>query len=268
MAPEEARRLFREGRWRGPTAGIAMRHVQANLVVLPADLADAFEAYCRKNPQPCPLLERLPRGFPRTRVLAAGADLRRDLPRYRIHEGRQAAWRDVDDLTAPWEPDDVAFLLGCSFSLEQALVAAGLPVRHVEEGRNVPMYLTRRETVAVPPFGGRLVVSMRPLPADLVPRAVEATAAYRFCHGAPVHAGDPAALGIRDLARPEWGDAVTIRPGEVPVFWACGVTSQVALQDALRRGDLDRALTHAPGHMFVGDATNDELLGRGDLPLA
>ncbi len=263
MAPEEARRLFREGRWRGPTSGIAMRHVQANMVVLPADLADAFEAFCRKNPRPCPLLERLPSGFPRTRALASAADLRRDLPRYRVYEGPQAAWREVDDLVDLWEPDDVAFLLGCSFSLELALLAAGLPVRHMEEGKNVPMYLTRRETETVAPFGGRLVVSMRPMPAALVERAREATERHTFAHGAPVHAGDPAALGIKDLARPEWGDPVTLRAGEVPVFWACGVTSQVALLDALRRGDLDRALTHAPGHMFIGDATNEELLRRG-----
>jgi 5-oxoprolinase (ATP-hydrolysing) len=268
LAPEEARRLFREGRWRGPTSGISMRHVQANMVVLPADLADAFEAYCRKNPRPCPLLERLPRGFPRTRVLAAGADLRRDLPRYRVYEGTQAAWRETDDLVDLWEPDDVAFLLGCSFSLEQALLAAGVPVRHVEEGKNVPMYLTRRDTEPVGPFGGRLVVSMRPIPQDLVARARDATAGFGACHGAPVHVGDPDALGVRDLAHPEWGDPVTVKPGEVPVFWACGVTSQVALLDALRKGDLDRALTHAPGHMFVGDMTNEELMGRSDLPLA
>jgi uncharacterized protein YcsI (UPF0317 family) len=129
------------------------------------------------------------------------------------------------------------------------------------------MYLTRRETEAVGPFGGRLVVSMRPVPEALVPATRAATEAYAFCHGAPVHVGDPAALGVRDLSRPEWGEPVTIRAGEVPVFWACGVTSQVALLGALRSGELDRALTHAPGHMFVADTTNDELLRRGDLPL-
>ena len=259
-----ARALFREGRFRGPTSGIALRHVQANLLVVGAAQADAFEAFCRKNPRPCPLLERLPAGDPCTRLTALRADLRVELPRYRVYE--PGGWREVDDLRAVWTPDAVAFLLGCSFSLEGALLAAGVPVRHVEEGRNVPMYRTSRPTSACGPFGGQLVVSMRPLRPELVARAEEVSAPLWFGHGAPLHAGDPAALGIADLGRPEWGDPVTIHPGEVPVFWACGVTSQVAAASALAAGALPRVLSHAPGHMFLCDLTNEELLARGGPP--
>ena len=256
-----ARRLFREGRWRAPTSGLALRHVQANLLVVPAGLADAFEQFCRANPRPCPLLERLPAGAALTRRTAAGADLRTDLPRYRVYD--RAGWREVDDLRAVWTPDAVAFLLGCSFSLEGALLAAGVPVRHVEEGKNVPMYRTTRRTVSAGPFGGDLVVSMRPLRPELVPRAEAVSAPLWFGHGAPIHAGDPAALGIEDLSRPGWGDPPTLRAGEVPVFWACGVTSQVAAETALAAGALERFLSHAPGHMFLCDLTNEELLARG-----
>jgi len=258
MAPEEARRLFRWRRFEGPTAGIATRHVQANLVVVPAAAADAFEAFCRQNPRPCPLIERLPPGDARTRRLAARADLREDLPRYRVY-ARGERPREAASLASEWRPDDVAFLLGCSFSLEGVLAAAGVPVRHVEEHKNVPMYVTTRETTPAGPFGGRLVVSMRPVPPDLVEAARAATAPLWFGHGAPLHAGDPAALGVADLARPDYGDPVTVRPGEVPLFWACGVTSQVALEAALAADALERALSHAPGHMFVGDLTVEEL---------
>jgi uncharacterized protein YcsI (UPF0317 family) len=258
MPAEVARRLFREQRWTGPTSGIALRHVQANLVVVPADTADAFEAYCRANPRPCPLLERLEAGDPRVRRMAS-ADLRYDLPRYRVYSGTQA-WDERLDLAEVWTGDSVGFLLGCSFSLEGALQGAGLPVRHVDERCNVPMYRTTRQTEGVGPFGGELVVSMRPMRPDQVARASEVTEALWFGHGAPIHHGDPSALGIGELGQPEWGDAVTVRPDEVPVFWACGVTSQVALGRALSEGVLERAFSHAPGPMFLCDATVDELL--------
>jgi 5-oxoprolinase (ATP-hydrolysing) len=272
MPPAAARRLFREGRWRGPTPGMSLGHVQANLVVLPARAADAFEAYCRSNPRPCPLLERLPAGDGRARRIG-DLDVRTDLPRFRVYTAQPAGGPDqrrsgrvvhqeVDDLLGAWRPDDVAFLLGCSFSLEVALLDAGLPVRHVEEGVNVPMFRTKRMTTAEGPFGGPLVVTMRPMRPELVERAVEATRAWTFAHGAPLHSGDPAALGISDLSRPEWGDPVTIHPGEVPVFWACGVTSQVALEGALLSGAVDRALTHAPGHMALGDVTCADAVDR------
>jgi uncharacterized protein YcsI (UPF0317 family) len=237
--------------------------------VLPASVADDFERYLRKNARSTPLLERLPVGSPFTRVVAAGADLRTDVPRYRRHRldaSRGLVADELEHLTDDWRDDDVAFLMGCSFSLEASLQEAGIPVRHIEEGRNVPMFRTRWTTEPVGPFGGPLVVSMRPMRPDLIPRAIAATERSRFAHGAPIHTGDTSDLGISDLTRPDFGDAVTIHPGEVPVFWACGVTSQVALESALRARRFDRALTHAPGHMVVGDMTNADALAR-DLPL-
>lgn len=245
--PAEARAAIRSGAWRRPTAGLARAHAQANLVVLPREHAFDFLLFCQRNPKPCPLLEVLDPGAVEP-TCAPGADLRTDLPRYRVwRDGRLAAEpTDVRDL---WRDDLVSFLIGCSFSFEAPLVAAGLEVRHLTEGRNVPMYRTNRPTRAAGPFRGPLVVSMRPFtPADAV-RAVEVTARLPQVHGAPVHVGEPAALGIADLGRPDYGDPVTVRPGELPVFWACGVTPQAALLEAR----LPFAITHAPGHMLVTD---------------
>lgn len=247
----EVRRRCRSGTWRGPTSGLAVGHCQANVLIIPAAAADEFERFCRANPGPCPLIERLAPGDPVPRRSAPGADLRTDLPRYRRHDA--SGWRECFDLTGDWPNDAVGFLLGCSFTAEEALLGAGIPVRHLEEGRNVPMYRTDRDTVAAGPFGGPLVVSMRPVDRGRVAEAVELTAPYRAAHGAPVQWGDPARLGIADLSRPEWGDPVTVRSGEVPVFWACGVTSQVAVARALASGAVPWAISHAPGHMFVTD---------------
>ena len=194
-----------------------------------------------------------------TRRLAAGAELRTDLPRYRIHSS-DGSQHDVLNIREHFRGDLVAFLLGCSFSFDEALTEAGLPPRHVEERVNVPMYRTSRDTKRAGPFGGKLVVTMRPVPADRVEEAYEATRPYKKVHGAPIHHGDPSALGINDLNRPEWGEAVTIREGEVPVFWACGVTSQVALEGALRSGTVKLAITHSPGHMFIADRLNAEFV--------
>jgi uncharacterized protein YcsI (UPF0317 family) len=251
LSASEARRLFRTGGYRGPTSGFAAGFCQANLLVLPAAAADEFERYCRLNPAPCPLIERLAPGDPVPRRAAPAADLRVDLPRYRRFD--RAGWRDCLDLTGDWPNDAVAFLLGCSFTAEEALVRAGVPLRHVEEGRNVSMYRTTRATLPAGPFAGPLVVSMRPVPAERVPEVFALTEPYRAAHGAPVHHGDPAVLGVGDLSRPEWGDPVSVRPGEVPVFWACGVTSQVAVVGALASGAIPWAISHVPGHMFITD---------------
>ncbi len=243
----EARRAIRTGEWKGPTAGLAVSHAQANLVALPREHAFDFLLFCQRNPRPCPLLEVVDAG----RVepgCAPGGDLRTDFPRYRVFRDGALAG-EVDDATPLWRDDLVSFLIGCSFSFEAPLLAAGLEVRHLTERRNVPMYRTARPTRPAGPFRGPLVVSMRPFrPAD-VPRVVEITGRLPRVHGAPVHVGDPAAIGIADLSRPDYGDAVTVRDGEVPVFWACGVTPQAALL----AGRLPFAITHAPGHMLVTD---------------
>ncbi len=259
MEPRTARRIFRQGRYSGPTAGIAAGRVQANLVVLPAREADRFEAYCRANPRPCPLLERLGAGDPLTRRLAADADVRTDLPRYRLH-APDGTHEDVPDVSGLYREDHTAFLLGCSFSFEEALTRAGLVPRHVEEGGVVPMYRAAVQTEPVAPFAGPLVVTMRPIPRARVQEVYEITRPYAWAHGAPLHHGDPSELGIRDLARPDWGDAVSIRGDEVPVFWACGVTSQVAAVHAMQAGAIDLVITHTPGHMFITDRLDADLM--------
>ena len=244
--PAAARASFRAG-LAVPSSGWAPGHTQANLVVLPRDWAWDMLLFGQRNPQPVPLLDVTDAGSYRT-VLAPDADLRTDLPRYRV-------WRDgelVDeptDVTDLWTDDLVAFLIGCSFSFETALLDAGVPVRNIEQGRNVSMYRTDRECRPAGRLSGPLVVSMRPVPGHLVATAVQVTARMPAVHGAPVHVGSPAALGIADLARPDFGDRVEAEDGAVPVLGACGVTPQAALM-APRP---PFAITHAPGHMFVTD---------------
>jgi uncharacterized protein YcsI (UPF0317 family) len=223
-----------------------------NVVILPAAYAFHFLLFCQRNPAPCPLLEVMEEGVYEPRILAPGADIRTDCPRYRVF--RHGTPEDRDDVVDTWRADFVTFLLGCSFTFENALLAAGVPVRHIEEGRNVPMYRTNRPCEPAGPFSGNMVVSMRPIPAPLVSRAVQITSRFPAVHGAPVHVGDPAGLGVADLARPDFGDRVEVRPGEIPVFWACGVTPQVAIEAA--RPEV--AITHSPGFMFVTDRRDEE----------
>lgn len=244
--PAAARRLFRAG-LQAPTPGWAPGYAQANLIAVPRALAFDLLLFAQRNPKPCPVLDVSEPGQART-VLAPGADLRTDLPAYRI-------WRDgecvaeVTDATPYWRDDLVSVLIGCSFTFEQALLEAEVPVRHLTEGRNVPMFRTK---VACRPAGklaGPMVVTMRPVPAPLVARAVQVTSRYPAVHGGPVHIGNPAELGIADLSRPDFGDPVTVYPGEVPVFWACGVTPQAAVMASKP----EFAISHAPGYMFITD---------------
>jgi uncharacterized protein YcsI (UPF0317 family) len=252
--PREVRQQIREGKWRRPTAGLAPGFVQANLVILPRDLAFDFLLFAQRNPKPCPVIEVTDVGSPEPKLSAPGADLRTDVPRYCVYrEGALAG--EVTDLRSVWQEDFVSFLLGCSFTFESALRQAGVPVRHIDEGRNVPMFITNIPCAPAGVFRGPLVVTMRPIPAPLVARAVQISGRYPGVHGAPVHLGDPADIGIRDLRAPDFGDAVTIRPGEVPVFWACGVTPQAVAMQAKP----PLMLTHAPGHMFITDLRNEAL---------
>lgn len=250
----EVRHRCRRGELAGATAGLAPGQVQANLAILPQSLTYDFLLFCQRNPQACPVLEVTEAGDPEPRLLAPGADLRTDLPRYRVFRNGELV-AEPTAIGEHWRDDLVGFLLGCSFTFEAAMIAAGLPVRHVEERANVPMYRTNVSCVPAGPFRGPLVVTMRPLTPAQAIRAVRITSRYPRAHGAPVHLGDPAGLGIGDLSRPDWGDAVTIREGEIPVFWACGVTSQAAIAEA--RPEL--AITHAPGCMFITDVRHEEL---------
>ncbi|MPY76727.1 MAG: putative hydro-lyase [Alphaproteobacteria bacterium] len=248
------RAAVRAGAHDGLTTGLAPGMVQANLVVLPADWAAEFERYRALNPKPCPLLAMTAPGDPMLAGLGEGIDIRTDAPRYNVFRDGVLT-EEATDISGLWRDDFVGFALGCSYSFEEALLSAGLPLRHHELGVKVPLYLTDIETEAAGPFHGRMVVSMRPFnPADAI-RAIAITARCEKVHGAPVHFGDPAAIGIPDIEKPWLGPAVPFRPGEVPLFWACGVTPQMAIEQA--RPPL--AITHKPGHMLITDMLNAEL---------
>jgi uncharacterized protein YcsI (UPF0317 family) len=249
-----ARAAIRRGEWTQHTSGLADQHVQGNLVILPKALADDFLRYCQRNPKPCPVLAVSEPGDPRLPTLGADIDIRSDVPRYRV-------WRhgelvdEPTDVTALWRDDLVSFVIGCSFSFEQALLDAGLTLRHVSEGRNVAMYRTNLATEAAGPFFGPMVVSMRPMRAAAAIRAVQITSRFPNVHGAPVHIGDPALIGIADITKPDYGDAVAVLPDELPVFWACGVTPQAAITQARP----EFCITHAPGAMLITDLLNHQL---------
>ncbi|MGI5121289.1 putative hydro-lyase [Marinactinospora thermotolerans] len=245
LSPGKARALFRAG-LRVPTSGYAAGYAQANLIALPRDLAFDFLLFAQRNPKSCPVLDVTEPGETAASIFAG--DIRTDLPAYRIYvNGEQV--EETTDATAAWRDDLVAFLIGCSFTFETPMLEAGIPVRHIETGTNVAMYRTNRQCRPAGRLSGPLVVSMRPIPAAQVADAVRVTSRYPAVHGAPVHIGDPAALGIADLGRPDFGDPVEIRPGEIPVFWACGVTPQAAVMASAP----EFAIGHAPGHMAITD---------------
>jgi uncharacterized protein YcsI (UPF0317 family) len=252
VTPAEVREAARRGEWRGTTAGAAPGFAQANLIVVGLEWADEFREFCLRNVRPCPLLDMTAPGWPHPRRVAADADLRTDVPSYRIYEDGKA--RQVTDLVSVWRDDHVAFLLGCSFGFERALKAAGIAMRHVELGRTVPMYVTDRACLESGRLRGPLVVSMRPIPAASVDLVIEISARYPGAHGAPVHVGAPSALGIVDLDRPSYGDPVPVKRDEIPAFWACGDTPQVVL----RESGCPWFASHEPGRMFVTDA--DEMI--------
>jgi uncharacterized protein YcsI (UPF0317 family) len=256
-----ARARIRSGDHVGPTSGLAHGFAQANLVVLPEADALDFVRFCVRNPKPCPLLEVTDTGSPHPTTMATHADLRTDLPRYRVLRDGEVV-DEPTDVTRYWRDDLVAFLLGCSFTFEWALAAAGLPLAHQAQGVNVPMYVTNRRCVAAGRFEGTMVVSMRPFAPSDIPRAVEVTGRFPAMHGTPVHIGDPGALGVADLGAPDFGDPVRIGPDEVPVFWACGVTPQAVARAA--RPSL--AIFHAPGHMFITDRPHVDFDSDGGKP--
>ncbi len=249
----ELRQLIRKREWTGLTSGAAPSFVQANLVMLPEAEAFNFLLFCTRNPKPCPILDVLEPGQAAPSI-ASDADLRTDLPRYKIFEKGEVV-TEVEDVSDYFDERTVSFLLGCSFSFENAMLDAGLPIRNLAEGKNVSMFITNIQCRPAGPFSGPMVVTMRPMTPEQAVRAVQITTRFHLTHGAPVHVGLPEKIGVRDLNRPDFGDPVTIHPGEIPVFWACGVTSQLAVTSA----PLDRVITHAPGHMFVSDLKDSDM---------
>lgn len=253
-SPAELRGLMRKGELVRPTSAMAPGRVQANLVILPGDLAFDFLLFCQRNPKPCPLLEVVEAGSPEPRETAPGADLRYDVGKYRVYEHGEMVSEPLD-IADIWQDDMVSFLLGCSFTFESALMRAGIRLPHVEQDINVSMYMTSINTTPAGAFAGPLVVSMRPIPEDKVVKAVQVTSRFPNVHGAPIHIGDPEAIGISDISKPDLGDAVEVKDGDVPVFWACGVTPQaVAMQSKP-----PLMITHSPGHMFITDMHDEDV---------
>lgn len=251
--PAAVRQAIRDGEFKRPTAGLCPGYAQGNLVVLPKDLAYDFLLFSQRNPKPCPILDVTEMGSREMAIVARGSDIARDIPKYRVYENGVFV-REMDNVADIWQDDFVAFLLGCSFSFEAALMQANIEIRHITAGSNVPMYITNIQCKPAGVFAGPTVVSMRPIPYQQVVKAAQITARYPSVHGAPIHIGDPSQIGIKDLSKPDFGDAVEIKEGEVPVFWACGVTPQaVAMQSKPRI-----MLTHAPGYMFITDLQDHE----------
>ena len=244
----ELRAAARRGEWRGTTAGHCPAYQQANVVILPEEAAIEFVAFCTRNPTPCPIIEITPPGDPEPARAAPGADLRTDVPGYRIYRKGELA-EQRDDIRDLWRDDLVTFLLGCSFTFEHALIEAGISVRNVECNTMVPMFVSSLLCLPAGRFHGPMVVTMRPIPEAQVPLVRELSARYPHAHGAPLHVGDPKAIGIADLSRPDYGEPVSIHPGEVPVFWGCGVTPQAVALEA--RAEL--MITHEPAQMFLTD---------------
>jgi len=252
--PELFRERVRKGQWRGSTAGMCPGYVQANLVIVPRELAFDFTVFCLRNPQPCPILEVLDPGDPVPHEVAPGADIRTDLPMYRIFKDGTLV-EEREDIREYWCDDLVGYLIGCSYTFEEALVRGGVPLRNFSQRKDPGIYISNIPCRPAGPFSGPMVVSMRPIPASLVPKAVQITARFPKAHGAPVHVGEGSSIGIPDLRRVDFGEVPDIREGEIPVFWACGVTPQVI---ALR-ARIPFMITHKPGHMFITDLRIEDI---------
>ena len=254
MEPKEVRRRIRRGEITSPTSGMCAGYAQANLVILPKDLAYDFLLFTQRNPKSCPVLEVSDVGSRNLSYIGEDVDIARDIPRYRVYE-KGVLTGEYTDVEKFWREDFVSFLIGCSFSFESELLEAGVPVRHIEENCNVPMFKTSIPCTPAGIFHGNMVVSMRPIPYEQVPKAVLVTGEMPRVHGAPVHIGNPEAIGITDVAKPDFGDPVTMKEGEVPVFWPCGVTPQNVVMNVKP----ELVITHAPGHMLITDIKNVEL---------
>jgi len=250
--PKVIRNEIRQGKWKKTTAGLCSDYVQANLVILPKEIATDFIVFCYRNPKPCPIIDITKVGSSVPKLAAPDSDLRFDIPRYNIYrEGNLI--EETDDIKKYWQDDFVSFLIGCSFTFEQALINDNIPMRHIEDKKIVPMYITNIPCISSSFFHGPMVVSMRPIFYNKVVRSVQITTNYPSVHGAPMHIGNPELIGIKDINKPDFGEAVRIERGEIPVFWACGVTPQVVAMESKPK----IMITHAPGYMFITDLKNN-----------
>lgn len=250
--PQTVRAAIRAGQYASHTAGLGRGYLQANLAIMPEAFALDFMRFCQRNPKPCPLTGVSDTGNPQMFTMGRDIDIRSDVPAYNIY--RDGKLDDtVSDIRDLWRDDFVVFALGCSFTFENALQQAGIPVWHIDHNTTVPMFRSNLQTVPAGPFSGQMVVSMRAIPEDRVEEVAAISRRFPLAHGAPVHCGDPSGLGIKDIARPDWGDPAPVGPGQVPVFWACGVTPQVAIEAA----GLPLCITHKPGHMLITDIPED-----------
>lgn len=254
LLPQEIRKLIRQEKYDSDTSGLAPGYAQANLAILPQKLAFDFLLFCQRNPKPCPVLEVTEPGNPILSQIANGADVCTDIPRYRVYKkGKLVA--EVENIKEFWQKDLVAFLIGCSYTFENALLGANIPLRHIQDGKGVAVYITNIPCKPAGVLSGPMVVSMRPIPQDLVVRAVQVTSRFPATHGAPIHVGDPQKIGISDLNTVDWGDKPRIEKGDVPVFWACGVTPQAVAMETKP----ELMITHKAGHMFITDLKDGEL---------
>ncbi|WMX57866.1 putative hydro-lyase [Peribacillus sp. R9-11] len=252
--PAELRAMIRNNELIKPTAGMATGYAQANLAILKKEHAFDFLLFCQRNPKSCPLLDVTEIGSPIPKFAAKSGDIRTDIPKYRIYKYGELV-EEVTDISDYWEDDMVGFLIGCSFTFEHALLNNDISIRHIEEDCNVPMYKTNISCIEAGIFHGKMVASMRPIPQQDVVRAAQVTSRFPAVHGGPIHIGDPGAIGVSNIQQPDFGDAVTIREGEVPVFWACGVTPQSIAMETKPA----IMITHAPGHMFITDIRDEKL---------
>ncbi|WP_068673334.1 putative hydro-lyase [Oceanobacillus sp. Castelsardo] len=250
---EEIRQQIRTAEWKKPTSGLAPGYTQANLVILPKKYAYDFLLFSMRNPKSCPLIEVTDVGSPVPKKTTPTGDLRTDVPKYRIYKDGEFV-EEVTDISSYWQDDFVSFLIGCSFTFEKPLLDNGIPIRYIEEGKNVSMYRTNIPCESAGVFQGPMVVSMRPMKPDEAIRATQITSRFPSVHGAPIHIGDPSLIGIKNINNPDFGDSVTIHEGEVPVFWGCGVTPQAVVMASKP----ELVITHAPGHMFITDMKEEE----------
>ncbi len=253
LYPKDFRREVREGKWTAPTAGVAPGYAQANLVILPKSVAMDFMIFAQRNPKACPVIDVLEAGVIEA-PSAKDSDIRRDVPKYRIYE-KGKGYRETASIEEVWEEDFVSFLLGCSFTFESELIKQGIPMKHIDLGKNVSMYKTSIPCKSAGSLTGEMVVSMRPIKSSQIAKAVEISGRYPQVHGSPIHIGNPQAIGINNMEVPDYGDGVPIEGDEIPVFWPCGVTPQSVLMNS----GVDFFITHAPGHMFVTDIKNEDL---------